>query len=170
MRKYVFSVLGRDEHLALFLYYKRLFESSQWELTFPDGSIKNPHDATALLLDSGTTHTVAQYGGRVLSVVRLDGFHGKVAHVHFSFLPGLSRGTVREIGRQYLDWVFEKFGRTTLLGLIPVYNFPAINFAKSLGFSSMGRLEDGAYSSKHGFCDLVVLKKVQRHEVENTAV
>jgi len=162
MVEYNFSVLGKDEHFVTFLYYKKLYESSQWGLAFPDGSVKSAADATALLLDARTLHTVITLEGRVLSIVRLDSFSGRSARVHFSFLPDIPRDRVSAMGEQYLDWVFgQDFAITTLLGVIHKNNFPAIGFAKSMGFQKLGIIEEGGYSPQRGYCDVVVLKKVK---------
>jgi len=67
----------------------------------------------------------------------LTNFEGSTARLHFCFFEA-GRDRRLELGRWVLDWCFKAFEFKCLIGIVPVINRGAVNYARALGGYEMG--------------------------------
>jgi len=74
----------------------------------------------------------------------LTNFEGNTARLHFCFFEA-GRNRRFELGRWVIDWCFKAFELKCLVGIVPVINRGAVNYARAVGGYEMGTIPGICY-------------------------
>lgn len=77
--------------------------------------------------------------GRPLGFFYLTSFEGATARLHFCFFKAGCPDRLA-IGRAVLAWCFDSFKLEALIGVVPYFNRPALNYALEMGGREMGSI------------------------------
>lgn len=75
--------------------------------------------------------------GRPLGFFYLTSFEGATARLHFCFFQA-GRAQRHLLGRQVMGWCFKTFRFESLIGIVPVINRGACQYAREVGGKEMG--------------------------------
>lgn len=120
-----------------------------------------PQDVFELFDNEGVrvTATLDRPNGWLSSVFVLHNFTGRRAQFHFIGRPRYFGETMRWVGKEGLDQIFQYFGIETLWSEIPITNRLVLKLAKDVGFTVIGTLtnafnlvntEDGKFKTVDG--------------------
>ena len=126
-----------DAHLV-FLYH-RILEEGLDKFVFHDGVI-NSFQKFKDLMRHPSVWSYAGFSlkdGEPLAMALIEGFIGKVAHLHFCFFKGEGFNNHITIGKEFIKFIFANSGLSCLMALTPLLFRHSWKFGLDVGFKEL---------------------------------
>ena len=111
---------------------------------FVDGKVQTPEDFLRMMQAPANIPVFACHEGGPFGVAWLNGCSGRHAWGHFMFLKGGRGEIARRAGRLILSYWFSFGGERpifdVILGMVPAWNVPAVNYAIDIGLTRLGEI------------------------------
>lgn len=127
--------------------FDRMFDEGLVDTVFYDGSIRNPETFINVMKDNCLC--VVEEEKKPVAFFWFTDRQARRAQIHFCFFREAREGRAQEVAKFILERI-KKADIDCLIGYIPKFNIPAINFCKKIGVQFAGEIPNGIYNYKAG--------------------